>query len=80
MDKLLQVLLDKKRWRNPALYLALIGYIPSMLALFHVQIAPEGWQLIENTLKLIIEILVFFGILMNPATKGFTDEQKEEEQ
>lgn len=78
MNNLVKILLDKNRWRNPALYLALLAYLPAALALFQIQLAPEGWQLIENAVKAILDILVFLGILMNPTTSGITDKGDDE--
>lgn len=73
MAQILAILTDKDRWRNPALYLSLLASVPAILAMFHVQVAPEQWSAIENVVKAIITLLIELGILMNPKTQGYGD-------
>lgn len=67
--------MEKSRFRNYALWVSVGALIPMILSGFGINILPENYNEIINT---ILSILVMAGILNNPTTekKWFLDDIK----
>lgn len=68
---------DWSRFKNYGLWVSVIALIPLVLHGFGVEVVPEQYQAITNTL---LTILVSLGIISNPTTvtKGFSDDKVEQ--
>lgn len=68
-----KTLLNKPRWRNYVLWLAVFSlFIPQLLTTCHIQIPYEWDKLVDIGLT----VLVLAGIISNPLTKGFLDNEE----
>lgn len=67
---------DWSRFKNYGLWVSILSLIPLILHSFGVDVVPEQYQLIVNT---VLSILVTLGLVSNPTTttKWFTDDKKE---
>lgn len=67
--------MDKKRFKNYGLWLAIAALIPMILNGFGINVLPSNYNEIVNA---ILAILVMAGILNNPTTdnKWFKDQDK----
>ncbi|MDF2557812.1 MAG: holin [Bacillales bacterium] len=65
----------KNRIRNYGFWISVIALIPMTLKGFGIDVLPENYSEIANT---ILGLLVFLGIVNNPTTesKGFSDDVK----
>ncbi|MDV4151881.1 phage holin [Clostridium sp. AL.422] len=65
---------DWTRFKNYGLWVSILALIPMILSAFGVNIVPEEYQAITNT---ILSILVALGIVNNPTTqaKWFNDDK-----
>jgi uncharacterized membrane protein len=75
MRNLAKILIDSKRWTNPATYIAILATLPAIFAMFHVSFLASEWSSIEFTVKAFLTTLMELGVLMNPTTTGFSDTQ-----
>ncbi len=66
--------MDKTRWKNYGLWLAVASFIPLVLQGFGLDILPSNYTEIINSL---LSILVMAGIISNPTTssKWFSDDK-----
>ncbi len=71
--------LDCSRFKNYGLWVSILALIPMILSAFGVNIVPEEYQAITNT---ILSILVALGILNNPTTqcKWYVDDSSKEKE
>lgn len=69
---------DWSRFKNYGLWVSIFALIPMLLNSFGIEVVPEEYQAITNT---ILSILVALGIVSNPTTqcKWFVDDKKEKE-
>ncbi|MGG7076833.1 holin [Clostridium sardiniense] len=69
-------MIDASRFKNYGLWVSVAALIPMILQGFGINILPENYQEIVNT---ILSILVMAGILSNPTTscKWYIDDKKE---
>lgn len=68
---------DWSRFKNYGLWVSILALIPLILNVFGVEVIPEEYQAIANT---ILAILVAGGVISNPTTtsKWFNDDKVEE--
>ncbi|EOR25938.1 MULTISPECIES: phage holin [Clostridium] len=69
---------DWSRFKNYGLWVSIFALIPMLLNSLGIEVIPEEYQAITNT---ILSILVALGIVSNPTTqcKWFVDDKKEKE-
>lgn len=69
---------DWSRFKNYGLWVSIFALIPMLLNSLGIEVVPEEYQAITNT---ILSILVALGIVSNPTTqcKWFVDDKKEKE-
>lgn len=72
-------MIDASRFKNYGLWVSVAALIPMVLKGFGINILPENYQEIVNT---ILSILVMAGILSNPTTscKWYIDDKGKEKQ
>lgn len=65
--------IDYSRFRNYGLWVSILALIPLILNAFGIEMIPEQYQTITNT---ILSILVAGGVISNPTTtaKWFGDD------
>ncbi|MDU5108309.1 MULTISPECIES: phage holin [unclassified Clostridium] len=59
--------IDWSRFKNYGLWVSILALIPMILSAFGVNVVPEEYQVITNT---ILSILVALGIISNPTTES----------
>lgn len=59
--------IDYSRFKNYGLWVSILALIPMILSAFGVNVVPEEYQVITNT---ILSILVALGIISNPTTES----------
>lgn len=59
--------IDCSRFKNYGLWVSILALIPMILSAFGVNVVPEEYQVITNT---ILSILVALGIISNPTTES----------
>jgi len=59
--------IDWSRFKNYGLWVSILALIPMILSAFGVNLVPEEYQVITNT---ILSILVALGIISNPTTES----------
>lgn len=66
---------DWSRFKNYGLWVSILALIPMILSAFGIDIVPEEYQAITNT---VLSILVALGIVSNPTTqaKWFNDDKR----
>ncbi|WP_291651303.1 phage holin [Clostridium sp.] len=66
---------DWSRFKNYGLWVSILALIPMILSAFGIDVVPEEYQAITNT---ILSILVALGIVSNPTTqtKWFNDDKR----
>lgn len=65
---------DWARFKNHGLWVSILALIPMVLSAFGIEVVPEEYQAISNT---ILTILVALGIISNPTTscKWYVDDK-----
>lgn len=65
---------DWSRFKNYGLWVSVLALIPLVLNAFGVNVVPEQYQMITNT---VLTILVALGVVNNPTTsaKWFADDK-----